>query len=109
MWTPGPAGAPRAARPRPCDPPPLASIVISPSSATITAGGSQAYTAEGFDTYLNSRGDVTGSTSFDVDSVACTGAVCGSTLAGDHTVTGTNGAFTDTASLHVDPAALHHF
>ena len=33
-------------------------IVISPSSATIVAGGSQAYTAQGFDAANNSLGDV---------------------------------------------------
>src|SRR5436853_7429600 len=32
-------------------------IVVSPDPATITAGGSQAYSAEGFDQFNNSRGE----------------------------------------------------
>ena len=40
--------------------------MISPASATITAGGSQAYTAEGFDASNNSLGDVTASTTFSI-------------------------------------------
>ena len=50
-------------------------IVISPASATITAGGSQAYTAEGFDASNNSLGDVTASTTFSIaPNGSCTGA-----------------------------------
>ena len=40
--------------------------MISPASATITAGGSQAYTAKGFDAANNSLGDVTASTTFTI-------------------------------------------
>ena len=39
---------------------------------------------------------------------SCTDAACGSTLAGDYTVTGTDGLLTDTATLHVTAAALDH-
>ena len=85
----------------------LASITISPDTATITAGDTQAYTAEGFDTFGNSRGDVTADTTFSISpDGTCTLADCGSTVAGAHTVTGTDGAFTDDASLTVNPAAL---
>src|SRR5207247_3716903 len=41
-------------------------IVISPASASITAGGSQAYTAQAFDAANNSLGDVTSSTTFTI-------------------------------------------
>ncbi len=85
-------------------------IVISPDPATITAGGSQAYTAEGFDQYGNSKGDVTAATTFSISGTnsSCTGAVCTSTLKGAHTVTGNDSGKTDTATLNVNAAALHH-
>src|SRR5205823_953589 len=83
-------------------------LVLSPASAAITAGGSQGYTAEGFDQFNNSRGDVTGATAFDVDGHPCSAATCSPTTAGDHTVTGTDGTATGTATLHVTPAALDH-
>src|SRR5439155_3624437 len=70
-------------------------IVLSPSSATITAGDTRSYTAEAFDQYGNSRGDVTGSTTFSASGAAtCSGADCGSTVAGDFTVTGSYGGKT---------------
>ena len=64
----------------------LASITISPDTATITAGDTQAYTAEGFDAFGNSRGDVTADTTFSISpDGSCTLADCGSTVAGAHT------------------------
>src|SRR5205823_10501005 len=39
-------------------------ILVSPLSATITAGASQVYTAEAFDAFNNSKGDVTNATTF---------------------------------------------
>jgi parallel beta-helix repeat protein len=84
-------------------------IVISPASATIGAGGSQAYTAEGFDASNNSLGDVTASTSFSIaPNGSCSGAVCTATAAGAHTVTGNDGGKTSTASLSVTAGALDH-
>jgi hypothetical protein len=85
-------------------------LVLSPSTPSITAGGNQIYTAEGFDANNNSRGDVTGSTTFTISGTdsSCTGATCTSTLAGDHTVTGTDGSATGTASLHVNAGPLNH-
>ena len=87
----------------------LASITISPDPATIASGGSQAYTAEGFDSFDASRGDVTGATTFSIAPVtggaSCTGATCTATLAGNYTVTGTDGVFSDTATLVVQNAA----
>jgi hypothetical protein len=63
--------------------------VLAPASATITAGGWQAYTAQGFDTSDNALGDVTSATFFTVEADACTAALCSPTTVGNHTVTGT--------------------
>jgi hypothetical protein len=82
-------------------------IVISPDPATIAAGATQAYTAEGFDSSNNSLGDVTGSTTFTISGVGTCNAVtkaCGSAVAGPYTVTGTDGVKTDTATLNVNAA-----
>jgi uncharacterized protein YjdB len=79
-------------------------IVIAPKSATITAGGSQAYTAEAFDQFDNSLGDVTGSTSFSI-SAGAGGSwatnVYTSQNAGNWTVTGIYNEMSDTATLTV--------
>ncbi len=84
-------------------------LVPSPSGDTITAGGSQAYSATGYDSYGNSLGDVTSATTFTIDSgTACPAHLCSATLAGDHTVTGTVGTATGTATLHVNAASLDH-
>jgi len=84
-------------------------IVISPASATIGAGGSQSYTAEGFDASNNSLGDVTASTTFSIfPNGTCTGATCSATAAGPHTVTGNDSGKTDSASLTVTAGALDH-
>src|SRR5207249_1174010 len=61
-------------------------IVISPGSATISAGGSQTYTAEGFDAAGNSLGDFTLGTTFTISpDGSCTGNICTATTAGAHT------------------------
>ncbi len=84
-------------------------IVISPSSATITAGGSQTYTAQGFDAANNSIGDVTSSTTFSIlANGSCTANVCTATVSGSHTVTGSNSGKTSTGSLTVNPGAFDH-
>jgi hypothetical protein len=81
-------------------------LVVSPAGATIAAGESQAYTAEGFDASDNSLGDVTGETAFAIaGGGSCTAASCTSTVPGDHTVTGTLGEAAGTATLHVDASA----
>jgi streptogramin lyase len=89
----------------------LTHVVLSPSTATIPAGGSQAYTAEGFDAYNNSRGDVTASSVFDVDgnTTACSAAVCSATASGSHTVHAVTDAVTGTAGLTVLPGVLASF
>ncbi|HEV2325545.1 MAG TPA: Ig-like domain repeat protein [Terracidiphilus sp.] len=86
----------------------LASITLSPASASITAGGSQAYTATGYDQYSNKIGDVTGSTTFSITNGSCTGASCGSTVAGAQTVTGNDGGIKGTATLTVNPGTITH-
>ena len=91
------------------NPGPLAYLVLSPSSSTITAGGSQSYTATGFDQYGNSLGDVTGATTFTIAlNGSCTGTTCTATVAGAHTVTGTDGGKTGTATLTVNRGPLDH-
>jgi hypothetical protein len=84
--------------------PVLDHLVLSPASSTIASGYSQAYTAEGFDVHGNSLGDVTGSTTFTISgSGSCTLASCTTNAAVDHTVTGTDGAASGTATLTVTP------
>ena len=88
---------------------PLDHLAIAPASATITSGGSQAYTAEGRDQYNNSLGDVTASTTFSIGpNGSCTLATCTATASGAHTVTGNNGGKTGTASLQVGGGGLDH-
>ncbi len=83
-------------------PGPLDHLVLAPATATVDAGVGQPYTAEGFDAFDNSLGDVTSSTTFTIDGGgSCTGASCSSMLAGDHTVTGTDATATGTATLTV--------
>ena len=75
-------------------------LTLSPPSATVDAGGSQAYTAEGFDRFGNDTGDVTAATTFSVSPGAtCSGATCAAFTAGSHTVTGTDGSVAGTAIL----------
>ena len=77
-------------------------IKINPSSSTITAAGSQSYTATGYDLNNNSLGDVTAATAFSISpDGSCTGNTCTATAAGLHTVTGDDGGNTATASLGV--------
>ena len=84
-------------------------LVLSPASATIIAGGSQTYTAQGFDQYDNSLGDVTARTTFTIaPDGSCTGASCTATVGGPHTVTGTDTGKTGTATLTIDAAAVDH-
>lgn len=79
----------------------IATIVISPDPATITAGQTQTYTTEGFDANNVSQGDVTAATVFTIAGGQCTGNVCRATTAGPHTVTGTVATVSDTATLNI--------
>ena len=81
-----------------------ASIVISPDNATSLAGAGVTYTAQAFDSIGNSLGDVTSETTFSISpDGSCTANTCSATVAGAHTVTGTDGSFTDDASMTVTP------
>ena len=55
---------------------PVASLQLAPANASITVGGSQAYSAEGFDQYGNDVGDVTPATAFTLAGSPCSGNVC---------------------------------
>jgi parallel beta-helix repeat protein len=89
--------------------PPVDHMVISPAGPTITAGGSQAFTAQGFDAGGNLIGDVTSSTSFSIaPDGSCAANTCTTTVAGPHTITATNGRAVATTSLSVNAAALDH-
>ena len=84
-------------------------IAISPAASAVTAGGSVTYTAQAFDSSGNPLGDVTADTTFTISpDGSCTADSCTSTTTGPHTVTGTDGSFTDDADLTVNPAALDH-
>jgi outer membrane protein assembly factor BamB len=77
-------------------------LALSPASATVTAGDTQAYSAEGFDASGNDLGDVTSATTFAMSGAgSCTGASCSATVPGTYTVTGTDGSATGTATLQV--------
>src|ERR671936_237994 len=84
-------------------------LVLAPSSATISAGGSETYTAEGRDQYNNSLGDVTDGATFTIaPNGSCTGSTCTASSAGTHTVTATEFAKTGTAPLQVTSGTLDH-
>jgi hypothetical protein len=68
----------------------LADIVVEPAGGPIGAGGTQHYTARGFDAYGNELGDYTAKTILSIaPDGACTGTSCTATKSGDYTVTGT--------------------
>ena len=84
-------------------------IVLSPASATITSGGSQAYTAEG----LRRRQQLARRRHrldhlLDRPDGSCTGASCTATVAGPHTVTGTKPARPAPPRSRSTPGGLDH-
>ncbi|MBL7487289.1 DUF11 domain-containing protein [Frankia sp. AgB1.9] len=84
-------------------PGPLATLKISPATATITAGGSQAYTVAGYDAAGNALSSAAlGKVTFGITPDGkCTGAVCTASKAGVHTVTAASGKIKATATLTV--------
>lgn len=83
---------------------PLDHIVVSPATASIPCGGSQTYTAEAFDQYDQSRGDVTANTTWGIEAGAGGGwldNVYSAEYEGTWTVTGTYSGKSNTASLTV--------
>jgi hypothetical protein len=83
-------------------PGPLASLVLSPPSATLSPGASETFFAEGFDAWGDDLGDVTAATSFAIGpDGSCTLNVCTATVAGNHAVTGTDGVAIGSTTLTV--------
>ncbi len=74
---------------------------LSPASASIASGGSQAYTVEGSDAANDDLGPVTDATLAISPDGSCTGYTCTATTAGPHTITATDGSATGTATLTV--------
>lgn len=88
-------------------PGPVDHLVLSPTSASVSAGASQGYTAEGFDHFGNDVGDVTAATTFAISpGGSCSTASCTPFTAGSHTVTGTDETAQGTATLSVNAGAL---
>jgi hypothetical protein len=83
----------------------LAAIKLSPATASITSGSSQAYTATGYDAYGNSRGAITNAKFTIAPDGSCTAAACGAFDGGTHTVTATLRGVSGTASLNVTGAS----
>ena len=77
-------------------------LVLSPSSATVAAGGNQDYSAVGFDSVNDNLGDLTAVTTFSINGGGtCAANQCGAVSVGNYTITGTYGTATGTAALHV--------
>jgi sporulation protein YlmC with PRC-barrel domain len=90
----------------------LSEIVISPDTATVTAGNAQAYTAQAFDAYGNLLGDVTANTNFSVVEEGHGGSWAANRYlahtAGTWTVRGTYRGLTNDAKLNVKPGELSY-
>jgi hypothetical protein len=72
----------------------------------MTVGVDGNFSATGFDAYGNVVGEVTSSTIFSISGGgSCSGTLCGSTVAGSHTVTGTDGSATGTMPVFMTPGA----
>jgi hypothetical protein len=81
---------------------------LSPATATVTSGHTQAYTARGADVYNNDLGDLTSSTTFSIDlGTPCPAAVCTGTSQGGHQVAGVDGSATGTSLLTVGGNGFH--
>jgi sugar lactone lactonase YvrE len=86
---------------------PLASLTLSPASATIMSGGSQTYAAQGFDAYGDALGNITSITRFDISPDGrCTAATCTAAVPGPHTGPGTSRKTSTTAALAVTAPAI---
>ena len=83
-------------------------IVISPVLPSTIAGVPQAFTTAAFDQYGNSLGDVTASTTFNVNSNPITGNSVSENLVGSYMVTATYNGKSDSTTLTVTAAALDH-
>jgi hypothetical protein len=86
-------------------------LALSPAIATIAAGGSQVYSAEGFDAYNNDLGDMTAQATLSIGpggSCDNTAHSCSATQPGTYSLTATDGPASGTATLTVTPAGLDH-
>jgi hypothetical protein len=87
----------------------VASLSISPSTQDIASGGTESYSADGFDALGNNIGAVNASTTFTITpdgsgssvGAACTGDSCTAAEPGTYLVTGTDGSAASTALLSV--------
>ena len=80
---------------------PLHHIALSPQNTAVLTGVGQAYTAEGFDSSNNSLGDITSSSTFDIDGSPCSANVCSSASPGAHTITVTSESVQANTALRV--------
>lgn len=76
-------------------------IVISPKTATVSAGTPQSYNVTAYDQYGNSLGDVTSSSTFSAPGASVTGNSVTADSAGSYNVTATYDGLTDNATLTV--------
>lgn len=75
-------------------------LTLTPGSATVDVGTSQAFTVEAFDILANSLGNVTASATFQIaPDGSCVGASCTPALPGAHTVTASYAGKTAQAAL----------
>ncbi len=86
-------------------PGPLTRMTLTPESASVIAGTSQAYAVAGFDAFDNPRDPV--SPIVTVDGDVCPEGVCLHTVAGGHEVVAVSGDVTVSASLLVVPGPLY--
>ena len=81
---------------------PVDHLVLTPSTASVPAGGTQAYKAEGYSVGNQDQGDLTVAATFSISGGGtCTFSTCGALTPGDYTVTATYGTATGTAMLTV--------
>jgi hypothetical protein len=76
-------------------------LTLSPSSASITLGGSQTYTVKRYDAANTDLGPDANATLSITPDGTCTGYTCTPAAAGDHTVTATDGSASGQADLTV--------
>ena len=89
----------------------LASLVVSPSSTSISADSTQAFSAQGFDQFGNDLGDLTVTSTFGISSGAggsFTGNVYTANNAGSWIVSAQIGSVTGTTPFSVTPGVITH-
>lgn len=86
-------------------PGPLASLTVSPATATINSGGTQAYAVDGFDAYGNARGAIASPKLTIKPDGSCAAATCTAATPGAHTVTAKHAGLSATATLTVAGSA----